>query len=62
MADSAADRHRRARLCARARAVLDANWRQGHRSSDGVAYAFTCPATPRYRHQWYWDSCFHAIA
>jgi hypothetical protein len=25
------------------------------------AYAFTCPATPRYRHQWYWDSCFHAI-
>jgi hypothetical protein len=41
--------------------VLDANWRQGHRSSDGVPYAFTCPATPRYRHQWYWDSCFHAI-
>jgi hypothetical protein len=27
----------------------------------GLAYAFTCPATPRYRHQWYWDSCFHAI-
>jgi glycogen debranching enzyme len=27
-----------------------------------VSYAFTCPATPRYRHQWYWDSCFHAIA
>jgi hypothetical protein len=27
-----------------------------------VRYAFTCPATPRYRHQWYWDSCFHAIA
>ncbi len=25
-------------------------------------YAFSCPATPRYRHQWYWDSCFHAIA
>lgn len=25
-------------------------------------YAFTCPATPRYRHQWHWDSCFHAIA
>ena len=20
------------------------------------------PAPPRYRHQWYWDSCFHAIA
>ena len=27
-----------------------------------MPYAFTCPATPRYRHQWYWDSCFHAIA
>ena len=26
-----------------------------------MPYAFTCPATPRYRHQWYWDSCFHAI-
>ena len=42
--------------------VLRANWREGHRSGDGVPYAFTCPATPRYRHQWYWDSCFHAIA
>jgi hypothetical protein len=41
--------------------VLEANWRQGYRRSDGVPYAFTCPATPRYRHQWYWDSCFHAI-
>jgi glycogen debranching enzyme len=41
--------------------VLHANWREGWRR-DGVPYAFTCPATPRYRHQWYWDSCFHAIA
>ena len=29
---------------------------------DGTPYAYTCPATPRYRHQWHWDSCFHAIA
>jgi glycogen debranching enzyme len=42
--------------------VLNLNWREGRRRSDGVPYAFTCPATPRYRHQWYWDSCFHAIA
>jgi hypothetical protein len=42
--------------------VLRGNWREGHRASDGLPYAFTCPATPRYRHQWYWDSCFHAIA
>jgi glycogen debranching enzyme len=41
--------------------VLRANWREGRRR-DGVPYAFTCPAAPRYRHQWYWDSCFHAIA
>ncbi len=27
-----------------------------------MPYAFTCPAPPRYRHMWHWDSCFHAIA
>ena len=42
--------------------MLRENWREGHRASDGVSYAFSCPATPRYRHQWYWDSCFHAIS
>jgi glycogen debranching enzyme len=42
--------------------VLRSNWREGVRRVDGVKYGFTCPATPRYRHQWYWDSCFHAIA
>jgi hypothetical protein len=41
--------------------VLAGNWRQG-RLSDGTPYGFTCPSPPRYRHQWYWDSCFHAIA
>jgi len=44
-----------------ARAVLDGNWRQGFHPRHGD-YGYTCPATPRYRHQWYWDSCFHAIA
>jgi hypothetical protein len=48
-------------LFERAAGVLHGNWREGRRRSDGVRYAFTCPATPRYRHQWYWDSCFHAI-
>jgi hypothetical protein len=44
-----------------AEATLRANWREDvHR--DGTPYAYTCPATPRYRHQWHWDSCFHAIA
>jgi hypothetical protein len=41
--------------------VLRANWREGTRG-DGVPYAYTCPAPPRYRHMWHWDSCFHAIA
>jgi hypothetical protein len=49
-------------LRAAAERVLRSNWREGQRRGDGVPYAFTCPATPRYRHQWYWDSCFHAIA
>jgi glycogen debranching enzyme len=44
----------------RAHWVLASNWREG-RLADGTAYAFTCPSPPRYRHQWYWDSCFHAI-
>ena len=52
---------RSARLLPRAERQLRANWREG-RYRDGTPYAFTCPATPRYRHQWYWDSCFHAIA
>lgn len=43
-----------------ARTVLDGNWRQG-RVADGTRYAFTCPSHHRYKHQWYWDSCFHAI-
>jgi hypothetical protein len=48
-------------LDALALSALRANWREGeHR--DGTAYGYTCPATPRYRHQWHWDSCFHAIA
>jgi glycogen debranching enzyme len=44
----------------RAARVLRGNWREGVR--DGVHYAYTCPAPRRYVHQWYWDSCFHAIA
>jgi glycogen debranching enzyme len=40
--------------------VLAANWREGA-LADGTEYGFSCPSPPRYRHQWYWDSCFHAI-
>jgi Mannosylglycerate hydrolase MGH1-like glycoside hydrolase domain len=46
-----------ARMC---RKVLESNWREGSR--DGVPYAYTAPSPGRYPWQWYWDSCFSAIA
>jgi hypothetical protein len=48
-------------LLSAAERVLRSNWRSGRRP-DGTPYAFTCPAPRKYVHQWYWDSCFHAIA
>ncbi len=42
------------------RATLQRNWREGER--DGVHYGYTAPSTGRYPWQWYWDSCFSAIA
>jgi hypothetical protein len=50
-----------AALTAAAEQVLRSNWRVGRRHG-GLEYSFTCPAPPRYRHMWHWDSCFHAIA
>jgi glycogen debranching enzyme len=44
----------------RALATLTGNWREGA-LDDGTPFAYTCPSPDRYRHQWYWDSCFHAI-
>ncbi len=41
-------------------AVLEANWREGSRQ--GTPYAYTAPSPRRYPWQWYWDSCFTAIA
>lgn len=48
-------------LTAAGERILRANWREGTRRG-GQRYAYTCPAPPRYRHMWHWDSCFHAIA
>jgi glycogen debranching enzyme len=53
-------REERARLRDRAHATLRANWREGI-GANGREYAFTCPSPRRYPHQWYWDSCFHAV-
>jgi hypothetical protein len=41
-------------------ATLASNWTVGER--DGIEYAYTRPSPSRYPWQWYWDSCFSAIA
>jgi hypothetical protein len=43
-------------------ATLLENWREGERASDKVPFAYTCPSPGHYPWQWFWDSCFTAIA
>jgi hypothetical protein len=43
-----------------AEAVLRQNWLEGER--DGTPFRYTRPSPGRYPWQWYWDSCFAAIA
>lgn len=50
----------RANLVEVARGVLEASWAEGERRD--VRYAYTRPSPTRYPWQWYWDSCFTAIA
>jgi glycogen debranching enzyme len=40
--------------------VLRQNWLEGERQ--GTRFAYTQPSPGRYPWQWYWDSCFAAIA
>jgi len=42
--------------------TLGQNWREGVRGEDGTPFAYTCPSPGHYPWQWYWDSCFTAIA
>jgi hypothetical protein len=42
------------------RSVLSANWREGRRGA--TSFSYTAPSPGRYPWQWYWDSCFAAIA
>ncbi|CAN5521611.1 trehalase family glycosidase [soil metagenome] len=44
-----------------ARQVLEGNWREG-RDECGVAFGYTCPDAHKYPDQFFWDSCFHALA
>jgi glycogen debranching enzyme len=43
-----------------AEGVLRGNWVEGERR--GTSFAYTRPSPGRYPWQWYWDSCFAAIA
>jgi len=45
---------------AEAERVLRRGWQEGER--DGTRYEYTQPSPGRYPWQWYWDSCFAAIA
>lgn len=44
----------------RAYRLLCANTQTG--TKDGQTYTFTVPSLEHYPFQWFWDSCFHAIA
>ena len=44
-----------------ARQVLENNWREG-RASGGLDFGYTCPDQSKYPDQFFWDSCFHALA
>jgi hypothetical protein len=41
--------------------VLAENWREGSMPG-GTEFGYTCPSPGHYPWQWYWDSCFAAIA
>ena len=46
----------------RARRILLGNWRQGVADWNGQEFSFAVPSLTGYPFQWFWDSCFHAIA
>ena len=43
-------------------ALLERNRQRGHAEWCDRAYDFVCPSSGTYPFQWFWDSCFHAIA
>ena len=44
-----------------AKEVLERNWREG-RTDGGLVFGYTCPDDAKYPDQFFWDSCFHALA
>ncbi|HLZ72253.1 MAG TPA: trehalase family glycosidase [Dehalococcoidia bacterium] len=52
----------RSGLLALAERQLAANRQRGVGAASGLPYDFVCPSRSHYPFQWFWDSCFHAIA
>ena len=52
----------RQELEAKARQILLTNLKRGVADWNGKEYSFVCPSLTGYPFQWFWDSCFHAIA
>jgi hypothetical protein len=48
-------------ILAGAKGVLEGNWREG-RNDCGLEFGYTCPDPQKYPDQFFWDSCFHALA
>jgi len=44
------------------RVLYDRNRQRGTAEWCGLEYDFVCPSTGTYPFQWFWDSCFHAVA
>jgi glycogen debranching enzyme len=51
-----------ARVRAAATRILTQNRRTGHAAWNDRDYAYVVPSPNSYPFQWFWDSCFHAIA
>jgi glycogen debranching enzyme len=54
--------HDQDRIRREALALLRRNRRRAHHPRDHRLLRYTCPSPGRYPFQWFWDSCFHAIA
>ena len=52
----------RAQLEEQARQILLTNLRKGVADWNGKEFSFVVPSLTGYPFQWFWDSCFHAIA
>ncbi|MBM4405574.1 MAG: hypothetical protein FJ039_05230 [Chloroflexi bacterium] len=52
----------RASILQAAADLLAANRKKGHDRHFKRDYSYVCPSRFEYRWQWFWDSCFHAIA